>query len=431
MPGAPAPFLPSAASNETEKEPDPERQFWEDFWDNWREAAYEERVAIIERMLREQPELVDGGVAFDMFVDLHEQAARNEEWPRFNALADLLMQQAPAAYEEEEHYFLGWRIENALAMGQHASVMALFNALAGLAGTHIDEFDRMVEKLAYHGDLSSLVSGYRIALPEVKTSSDIVSWGVSEFVNRAISYESFARLEQQPDLQADDAELLNRLRTERDKEKFAEYLGYLSGRHLPEWALADCTLPSISHKEKSWWEEEDEEEEEPAVAPEYHNLHLLTVAFIHDWHTTERTPYTKAELARSHIYSYLMQRHRGDLAPVDDFPFSQRPVKRKRKKQRDQPADSHPLCPDRQTLDRYMALLIGFLSGRYHAAGALLEAVPAWLRFLQKYELIDGDQAGEALASLKKLAADWKDAVERATSDPLLRANAVKLYESW
>lgn len=91
----------------------------------------------------------------------------------------------------------------------------------------------------------------------------------------------------------------------------------------------------------------------------------------------------------------------------------------------------HPLCPDRQTLDKYLVRLIGFLSSRYHTAGAVLEAVPAWLRFLQKYELIDGDQAGEALASLKKLAADWENAVETATDDPLLRENAVKLYERW
>lgn len=382
-------------------------------------------------MLREQPELVDGGVAFDMFVDMHEQAARNEEWPRFNALADLLMQQAPAAYEEEKHYFMGWRIENALAMGEHASVMPLFNELAARAGAKIDEFNRVVEKLAYHGDLSSLVSGYRIALPEIKTSSHIVPWGVDEAINNAINYETFLLLEQQPHLQPDAAALPDPIRDKLNLERFTEYVDYLSGRQLPRWTLADCVPPPISHEEKSWWEEEDEEEEEPAVAPEYHNLHLLTVAFIHDWHTAERTPYTKAELARSHIYSYLMERHRGDLAPVDDPPFSRRPVKRKRKKQRDQPADSHSLCPDRQTLDRYMALLIGFLSGRYHAAGALMEAVPAWLRFLQKYELIDGDQAGEALASLKKLAADWKNAVETATDDPLLRENAVKLYESW
>ncbi|GAB4145189.1 MAG: hypothetical protein Fur0021_02250 [Candidatus Promineifilaceae bacterium] len=46
-------------------------------------------------------------------------------------------------------------------------------------------------------------------------------------------------------------------------------------------------------------------------------------------------------------------------------------------------------------------------------------------------ESIDGDQSSEALASMKELASDWKGAVERATSDPLLRANAVKLYEGW
>ena len=77
-----------------------------------------------------------------------------------------------------------------------------------------------------------------------------------------------------------------------------------------------------------------------------------------------------------------------------------------------------------------MVLLIGFLSGRYYTAGAVLEAVPAWIRFLEKYDLLDGDQAKETLASLKKLAADWVKAVETVTSDPLLLANAIKLHES-
>ncbi len=426
--GSLAPPPQSAARTEVEEEPDPEREFWDKFWDEWQAADYEQQLDITEKMLREQPELVEGGLAFEMFADLHTKASINEDWARFDLLVDLLIQQAPASYEAEKHYFLGWRIENALVSGNRTSVRELFNALATLAGQEIDEFNRIAEKLAYHGELSSLVSGYRIARPEVEASPQIVPWGVSEFVDQAFSYETFSRLEQQPDLQADDAELLSLLRTELNTKNFTEYLDYLSGRQLPRWTLEDCTLPPIPPKQKGAWKED--EEESANTAPESDNLHLLTIAFIHDWHIAEGTSYSKAELARSQIIRYLVERQRGDLEPVDKFPFSQGQKKKERKKLSSQSSASHPLCPDPQTLNRYMVLLIGFLSGRLHTAGAMLEAVPAWIRFLEKYDLLDGDQATEALASLKKLAADWMTAVETATSDPLLLANAIKLHES-
>ena len=51
--------------------------------------------------------------------------------------------------------------------------------VAARAGGNIDIFNRTVDALAYHGQLSVLVEAFRIAWPGVKSSKKIVSWGVS------------------------------------------------------------------------------------------------------------------------------------------------------------------------------------------------------------------------------------------------------------
>ena len=47
------------------------------------------------------------------------------------------------------------------------------------------------------------------------------------------------------------------------------------------------------------------------------------------------------------------------------------------------PRPAHPLCPERVTLDVHLAGMMGMMSGLYHTAAALFQAMPAWLRFLE------------------------------------------------
>ena len=67
------------------------------------------------------------------------------------------------------------------------------------------------------------------------------------------------------------------------------------------------------------------------------------------------------------------------------------------------PRPVHPLCPERVTLEVYLAELMGMLSGRYHAAAALFQAMPAWLRFLESRRLIDAATHEKVLADLRPL----------------------------
>ena len=96
--------------------------------------------------------------------------------------------------------------------------------------------------------------------------------------------------------------------------------------------------------------------------------------------------------------------------------FSAEP--RKSKQQRPE----HWLCPDRNTLDHYLATLLDFMSARYHQAGATFELVPAWLRFLESRHLIDADQRARTLQELRGLDTELLKVLKTHADPALARA---------
>ena len=65
------------------------------------------------------------------------------------------------------------------------------------------------------------------------------------------------------------------------------------------------------------------------------------------------------------------------------------------------PPPIHPLCPDRVTLDVFLGRMMGMFNSLYHAAAAVFQAVPAWLRFLESRRL---DRRGRAAEGRERLA---------------------------
>ena len=103
---------------------------------------------------------------------------------RFNEVAETLARQAPEAYENHAYYFLRCQIANAFAMGQMQQVQTWLTEMTAFASTHIDEFNHVVDQLAYHGQLALLLPAMVAACPAVKASDKIVPWGIHQFANR-------------------------------------------------------------------------------------------------------------------------------------------------------------------------------------------------------------------------------------------------------
>jgi hypothetical protein len=89
----------------------------------------------------------------------------------------------------------------------------------------------------------------------------------------------------------------------------------------------------------------------------------------------------------------------------------------------------HPLCPDRETLDHFIAGMFNFISPQYYDAAATLELVPAWLRFLEENELLASEQRVAALENLRKLTADAAPIWEQRTADPVVEPNIRRAWE--
>ena len=117
----------------------------------------------------------------------------------------------PACLSKGPHFYLSWCISDALGENRLDAAASLTRELAARAGADIDIFNRTAEALAYHGQLSLLVEAFRIAWPSVRTSTNIMPWGVTSFTNMASDYEIFDYLERTSSPDPADPALLDRV----------------------------------------------------------------------------------------------------------------------------------------------------------------------------------------------------------------------------
>jgi hypothetical protein len=122
------------------------------------------------------------------------------------------------------------------------------------------------------------------------------------------------------------------------------------------------------------------------------------------------------------VSRYLAARLEGELDVVEnDFDYGRHAKRRRKRKTQQMP--SHPLCPDARTLDRFMAKLMGFMSFRYYEAYALFELIPAWLRFLTKYNLLEEEAQRQTTKALTYLKDPLIQIADKQLFDPAVKEN--------
>ncbi len=410
--------------------PDPRLEAWNARYDEFDAADYEERVALFTRTLDER-ELMDDEMAFEMLNELFEPAATRNERDRYDSLVDSLRDQLPEVYAKEAHFLLENRILNALVMKRPELVDSLTRELALLAGEQIDTWNQVEKRLAYHGYLATLVEAMRLAWPQVRSSRKIVRVGINEFSLRAAQYETLNYIEQTPAPSGGDPVLLERMSFFFDESIYLDRVKlavtWLAGQMERQWAMDDFELePSESHSRSGWGgvEEGSVGESDPASL----NLSLLAFQFVNYAHRVEGAPYSKAELARREIYKFIVKRFEGDLEYRESMLDSAlRSAGQRRGPVKKYKQFGHPLCPDRERLDHFLAGMLDMLGYRPHNAAAMMELVPAWLRFLQTQGLIDAELRKKTLADLRPLANDLLGNLKHIHSDPTLR-EAIKRW---
>jgi hypothetical protein len=408
------------------KETDPHIEAFNARLSDFEAADYEGKFDIFIRTL-DDPKLMDGEMAFEMLHDLFRYTIEHGERNRFDTLVRSLRERLPETYAAEACFFLSWLISNALVEGRSSDAASLFLELASLAGKDIDIFNRAEEMMAYHGQIAVLVDSMRLAWPEVKSSGDVVPWGIDEFCNRAISYELLHFADHTPDPTVQSGRLLERLEfySEIDPKQVFAYLAHLTNNCVKPWTMDDFVLSTPRRSR----DEEDEEDEMEAITTNGDqpnselNLYHLTIEFLGYLRRVEGVPYTKGELGRRELHRFILDRHDGKLEYRESMLQSaQRDIDRrkgrrlppKRKYRRYQ----NMLVPDRDRLDHFLAGLLDMMNQLYHRASALFEIIPAWLRFIEMHGPIDAEARMQTLGDLIPLAERLGRIFSQYTDDP-------------
>ena len=428
------PSQPKAASPPAPARPlDPRIKAINDRWGEFESLDNDdERRALFVRTL-DEPELMDDEMAFEMLNNLYGSAVKSGERDQWADLVDQLRERLPDVYAIGHKYSLQWRIVNALAGSRSESLTALAREMAETAGDDVDQFVRVIDPLAYHGKLEVLAKASRIAWPLIRDSSDIL-WGQSDFARWGADCTLFERLEQSRELDGHDPELIEQIRfffEDLQLDQFAEYVSYLGGQANRTWSLSDFQKPPKGRPAKTRMQDSDDEEsgdKQSTPDDEGAALTWLLDEFVDYARHQEGVPYTKAALARDNISLYIRDREAGKLEPRQSMLAEMmNPQRKPRLKPR---IPDHPLCTDRETLDRYFAGLLRFMNPQHYDVAATFELIPAWLGFLESRRLIESGQRETTLAELRDLQATLLKLWESDRTDPALADNLLRWNES-
>lgn len=396
---------------------DPVAEKAESRWREFESQNSEGRIAVFLETL-EDAEVMTDDLAFEMLSLLHTDAVNSGGRTRFAEWVGALRARRPEVYDEGSHFYLDWCLLDALAESRQEVVPSLARELAARAGHDIDIFNRARDALMYHGQLAVLVEALRIAWPGVKSSDDILPWGVSEFANKGADHEIFNYLEHTASPDPADPVLLDRITffVEEPREDYLrEFISDLTGKSGRQWQADDFALRPPRKKRRDDWDDDQEEIQTPDQGAI--NLSRLISEFVGYLRREEAVPFPRGELVRQELFRYFMRRHEGDLDPRPSMLEQAMQPKLKLPKP---PRPAHPLCPERVTLDVHLGAMMGMMNGLYHSAAALFQAIPAWLRFLESRQLIDADTRRKVAHELLPLHATLLRFWEKYTDDPIL-----------
>ena len=394
-------------------------------WEAFKAQDYDGRIALFTETL-DDAELMDDEMAFEMLNTLYSQALEQDQRDRFDCLVVTLQTRLPEVYASRSHYYLHWRILNALVMGRFDAVPSLVRDLATTAKHDIDILNNVIDALAYHGQLSLIVDAMHLAWPWVQEPGNVVPWGIDEFSSQAAHFILLEYSTHHATPDPEDSALGEQVEfyCPYNPEGVQRFLAHLTGQAGSSWTMDDFTFQRRQPSRRDWFDDldDEDEEDEPPQTPSdsaRRNLFDLSVAFLGYLYRDENVSLSKGELARRQLVEYILERFDGQLEPRES-PLNtiRRPKKRRPKPKRRQP--DHVLCPDYDTLDRFLAQRMDFINPQWYKTAATFELLPTWLRFLESCGLIDIEQHNKSYRDIGKLVPSLHRIWDRHREDPSL-----------
>jgi len=410
--------------------PDPHLEAFNARWNEFEKQDYEGQIALFLQTL-EEPDLMDGEMAFEMLNTLYEKIVTHDQRGRYDELVEKLRERLPEVYSEHAHFYLQNRITNTVVAERFESIPAMMNELAQRAGRDIDVFNNVIEQLAYHGQLPALIDAMHIAWSKVNYSGEIVPWGIDEFASRAVQNLVFDYVERNPAATTGDAELFERIKfyTQIEPERINKFIAILSGQSARQWTRDDF---SFKPKARDRYADTNGVKIPKEIQQ---NLFDMSLEFQGCWRREANVSFVKSELGREQIVTYFVERLAGALEPrqsmLDDAVNRPKPKTRPPEFYLKGDENSVPwLCPDRETLDHFLSNLFHFLNPHPYTAAAMFELIPAWLDFLESRQLITASLREQTLQNLRKLTVDLLELLPKMASDPALPATLKHCWEN-
>lgn len=408
------PWLPAETTDGMEEDtppppPDPLKEARQAFWKRFAEADDEARPTLFSEILDDR-ELLNSQFAFDLLDLASEEADDSAGHASLVTLLENIQAHRPDVFVAKQGYFLDWWIPSVVALGREDDLARLSRHFAEIADGNIDLFIRHLDRLAFWGRLSLLTEALRIAMPRLKESDTITTWGMDHLVDMALTSEILEVLETEPAADRREAELRRRAAfydVDAKLDVMAAILGRLS---------RDETQPL-----------NPDDLANPVKDIEIQRLVDLAWDFFGHLKRTRAMPATRAMLAQDEIVAYLLRRHDGKLETADRPSRDRKKTLSHRRKPPENPAPRSPLCPGRTSLDRYAVGLFNFIFPRPYRGAALFEALPLWLDYLAFRGLINDSTRDRTWTEIRPLRDSVKVLCNRYSSDPAL----ARMIEAW
>lgn len=243
-------------------------------------------------------------------------------------------------------------------------------------------FQQTSDMLSYHNQLSDLIHLLQTAQAQLQASNKSSEWqqqSITALLTDSLVFQHLASQRSDAPVTA-PASLVQALQTivAIDADGLNRYLAHLSGYTQYQWQLEHLA-------------------EHPPQ-----NMAALMIEFLAYANREADLPYGRTNLLRQLLPTYFVERRTGQLTPrqdIGDLMRRGRPIPKP-------PAAFHPLAPDSDTLQRFLAKLLNYDPVRPYPATALFTFMPTWLTFLQARQLLTVTEANAALDDLSSLKPD-------------------------
>jgi len=398
--GAPSP--PERAEGPPDGNAHPADEYWEQFED----ADYEDRLRIFSEALENGAFEADGGneYAYDMLASLSLQVAEHGQRERFDQVVRDLRDRAPGAYESDAPYFAWLCLEHALARKDHSRVMELARELGETSEQSADVFFQIRDLLCFYGEMPALLEMVRRAWQWMDAGRHgLMPHGVEEFKQTAIDLEVLDWADRHPE-GGEESGLMDRLRGYADvlPERVRLHLDALSGRLDRAWTLDD--FQGLS-------EEVEEGEDAPAMT-----FRLFAFEFMGQARRRHGVAYATLWCGYQQLLQYV---HKQDEErPSAAARGAGKKGRKGRRRDEEHQARRPALLPDRGSLDSFVAGLLEPFTPQVHAATSLMLILPYWLAFLEDRGLLAQGRGEDIREELKPLLPPLEEYLTRMTRDP-------------